>query len=88
MGKSQAEGSQGSESIAAEESMSALPKLQVDPKVLAVLQELVGKPQTFTPPEPEPEPEHLVVEHIYEIGHPTDRILDGHFLERVAEERA
>ena len=58
--------------------MSALPKLQVDPKVLAVLQELVGKPQTFTPPEPEPQ--HLVVEYHHEEGHDTRDLLATTFL--------
>jgi len=64
-----------------------LTKLTLTPALAALLAAASDKPQTFTPPEPEPEPQHLVVEHIYEIGHPTDRILDGHFLERVAEER-
>ena len=64
-------------------------KLTITPELAALLAAASDKPQTFTPlpPEPEPEPQHLVVEHIYEIGHPTDRILGGHFLERVAEER-
>jgi len=83
MGKSQAEGSQGSESITAEESMSVT-RLTITPELAELLE--ADEPQTFTPPEPEPE--HLVVKHIYEPGHPTDRILSGHFLERVAEERA
>ena len=62
-------------------------KLPLTAELAALLAAASDKPQTFTPLPPEPEPEHLVVEHIYEIGHPTDRILDGHFLERVAEER-
>ena len=64
-----------------------LTKLTLTPALAALLAAASDKPQTFTPLPPEPEPQRLVVEHIYEIGHPTDRILDGHFLERVAEER-
>ena len=61
-----------------------LTKLTLTPELAALA--AGDKPLVFTPP-PEPEPQHLVVEHIYEPGHPTDRILDGHFLARVAEER-
>jgi len=63
-----------------------LTKLTLTPE-LAAHPAAGDKPQVFTPPPPEPEPQRLVVEHIYEPGHPTDRILDGHFLDRVAEER-
>ena len=86
MGVPQAESSQGSKGIAAGESMSIPTRLTLTAELVALLA-AGDKPLVFTPPEPEPEPEHLVVEHIYEIGHPTDRILDGHFLERVAEGR-
>ena len=62
-----------------------LTKLPITPELAALA--AGDKPQVFTPPPPEPELRRLVVEHIYEPGHPTDRILDGHFLARVAEER-
>ena len=64
-----------------------LTKLPITPELAAQLDAAGDEPQTFTPPPPEPEPQRLVVEHIYEPGHPTDRILVGHFLARVAEER-
>ena len=75
MGKSQAEGSQGSESIAADKSMTVT-RLTITPELAELLE--ADEPQTFTPPEPEPQ--HLVVEYHHEEGHDTRDLLATTFL--------